>query len=309
MGIAREILLRGSQSKWLTDQLTRRSFTKRAVERFMPGEELHSAVDAAASLREKGMTSILTLLGENISEAGEANSVVQEYLDILDRVTELELDTHLSLKPTQFGLDFGFEQTLNNMEKVLNRATELNNFVAVDMESSAYVDRTIELYRHLRKDHENVALCLQAYLFRTAADLELLLDVTPRIRLVKGAYKEAKNLAYGRKKDVDESFMRLTTRIFEAMQEDERVQVAFGTHDTRLIERVSQLAKELGIGRDAFEIQMLYGIQRNVQSQLVEDGYRVRVLISYGPSWFPWYMRRLAERPANVMFLLRNLFS
>lgn len=309
MGITREILLRGSQNKWLADQLTRRSFTKQAVERFMPGEEMHSAVDAAASLGEKGMASILTLLGENINEATEANGVVQEYLNILDRVTELKLDAYLSLKPTQFGLDFGFEQTLNNMEKVLHHAAELNNFVAVDMESSAYADRTIELYRHLRKDHENVALCLQAYLFRTAADLELLLDVSPKIRLVKGAYKEAKNLAYVRKKDVDESFVRLTTRLFEAMKEDERVQVVFGTHDTRLIERISQLAKELGIDRDAFEIQMLYGIQRDMQSQLVEHGYRVRVLISYGPSWFPWYMRRLAERPANMMFLLRNLFS
>lgn len=309
MGIAREILLRGSQSKWLADQLTRRSFTKRAVERFMPGEELHNAIDAAVSLEEKGIPTILTLLGENITEAAEADGVVQQYLEILDRVTELDLDTYLSVKPTQFGVDFGFEATLENLGRVVRRAGQLGNFVAIDMESSAYVDRTIELYRHLRKDYEHVALCLQAYLFRTAADLELLLDIAPRIRLVKGAYKEPPNLAYRRKKDVDASFLRLTTRLFEAMNEDDRVQVVFGTHDTRLIERIKRQAGELGIRKDAFEIQMLYGIQREAQLRLAEDGYRVRVLISYGPSWFPWYMRRLAERPANLIFALRNLIS
>jgi proline dehydrogenase len=309
MGIAREVLLRGSQSEWLADQVTRRQFTRRAVERFMPGEELHNAIDAAVSLDEKGIPSILTLLGENVTTEAEAQAVAQRYLKALDRVKELGLDTYVSLKPTQFGLDVGFELCLETMEIVVKRAVELDKFVAIDMESSEYIDRTIELYRHLRSDYEHAVLCMQSYVFRTAADLELLLDIGPTVRLVKGAYKEPPNIAYKRKKDVDASFVRLAERLFEAKMEDDGVGIVFGTHDMRLIRQISRKADAFGIPRDAFEIQMLYGIQREAQLELAKLGFKVRVLISYGPSWFPWYMRRLAERPANILFALKSLYA
>ncbi len=309
MGIVREILLRGSQSRWLSDQLTRRRVTQRAVKRFMPGETLDDALEAVSSLAEKGISTILTLLGENVSDAEAADAVVRHYLEVLDRIQQSGFDAHISLKPTQFGLDIGFEPTLENLERVVKRADELGSFVAIDMEATEYVDRTIELYRHLRAEHSNVALCLQAYLYRTTDDLEALLPLAPAIRLVKGAYKESPDIAYARKKDVDANYMKLAERLIQELRGDRGVKVFFGTHDGRLIRRILDQAEDAGVPTDALEIQMLYGIQRAAQLKFVEDGYRMRVLVSYGDSWFPWYMRRLAERPANVLFMARNLFA
>ncbi len=307
MGIAREILLRGSRSEWLASQLTRRRFTRHAVERFMPGEDAASAIDASESLRPKGIGTILTLLGENITHSAEADSVTQHYLDVLNRVSELSLDTDISIKPTQLGLDLDFDQTLCRYQTIISRAAGLGRFVAIDMEDSSYVDRTIELYRRLRADHDNVALCLQAYLHRTAADLATLLQLAPVIRLVKGAYNEPHNVAYRRKKDVDASFLRLADVLIEQASRANGTRAIFGTHDPRMIAAVCRRAEAIGLPREAYEFQMLYGIRREAQLRLAEDGYAMRVLISYGESWFPWFMRRLAERPANVMFLVRNL--
>ncbi len=306
MGIMREILLHGSRSKWLADQLTQREFTRRAVARFMPGEEMSAALDASESLRQKGMTTILTLLGENVTELEEADAVAQHYLGVLDRVSELKLDTDISTKPTHLGLDLGFDQTLQRYRTLVQRASELGRLVAIDMEDSSYVDRTIELFRQLRADHDNVVLCLQAYLYRTTSDLVTLLPLSPGIRLVKGAYNEPRNIAYRRKADVDESFLRLTNSLLDELVGNGG-QAFFGTHDPRMISAVRQRAEKAGLPKDAYEFQMLYGIRRDAQAQLAADGYRVRVLISYGNAWFPWFMRRLAERPANLTFLARNL--
>jgi proline dehydrogenase len=177
------------------------------------------------------------------------------------------------------------------------------------MEDSSYVDRTIEIFRRLRSEHANVTLCLQSYLYRTPADLESLLPLAPAIRLVKGAYKEPREVAYHRKVDVDAKFLELTDVLLQARKRDDGVSALFGTHDTRIVSEICHRANALGLPKDAFEIQMLYGIQREAQTRLAADGYVMRVLISYGDSWFPWYMRRLAERPANVMFLLKNIVS
>lgn len=307
MGIAREILLRGSRSEWLAGQLTRRQFTRRAVERFMPGEDAASAIDASESLRHKGIGTILTLLGENITHGAEADSVTQHYMDVLNRVSELSLDTDISIKPTQLGLDLDFDQTLCRYQTIVSRAAGLGRFVAIDMEDSSYVDRTIELYRRLRADHDNVALCLQAYLHRTAADLATLLPLAPVIRLVKGAYNEPNNVAYRRKRDVDASFLRLADVLIEKSSRANGTRAIFGTHDPRMIAAVCRRAEGIGLPKEAYEFQMLYGIQREAQLHLAADGFAMRVLISYGESWFPWFMRRLAERPANVMFVVRNL--
>jgi len=309
MGITREILLWGSRNQWLANQMTSRSFTRRAVQRFMPGEDLSAAVDATESLRQHKIGTILTQLGENVTEDAEADALVEHYVEVLDRIQENEFDADISLKPTQLGLDLGFEKTYERYENLVKRAGQLGRMVAVDMEDSSYVDQTIDLYRRLRADNTNLALCLQSYLYRTTSDLVTLLPLTPTIRLVKGAYKEPREVAYRKKSDVDANFLRLSETLLREAKTGSGVRVFFGTHDPKMIEGVIERANAIGLPKDAYEFQLLYGIQREIQTSLAAEGYRVRVLISYGTSWFPWYMRRLAERPANMLFLLRNLFS
>lgn len=309
MGLTRELLLRGSRSQWLAQQLTRRRFTRAAVRRFMPGESLDDALAAADTLHEKGMGTILTLLGENVTRADEAEAVVRHYADSLDKISERGFDGDISIKPTQLGLDLDFERTYERYETLVRRAGELGRFVAVDMEDSSYVDATLQLYRRLRDKHANVALCLQAYLYRTPGDLESLLPLAPAIRLVKGAYKEPRELAYRSKREVDAKFLELADVLLQARKRDPRVRAFFGTHDTRILDEIRHRAAASGLAKDSFEIQMLYGIQSSAQTYLAAEGYTVRVLISYGESWFPWYMRRLAERPANILFVLKNLAS
>lgn len=306
MGIARELLLKGSQSRWLADALTRRRFVRRAVTRFMPGETAEDALVAGTSLRQRGMPSIFTILGENVPDTGAAARVADEYVDLMDDLAESGVDGYVSVKPTHLGLDHGYRSTLDNLDRLAAEAARRGRLVAVDMESTRYVDPTLDLYRALRAGHENVGVCLQAYLYRTESDLQALLSISPMIRLVKGAYKEAAGLAYPRKADVDRSFLRLSRRLLEAARDGE-ARVAFGTHDERIIGAINRLAADMHTPREAYEFQLLYGIQRGLQDRLAAAGYRVRILISYGSYWFPWYMRRLAERPANVGFVLRSV--
>ncbi len=308
MGIARRVLLRGSESRWLAEQLTRRRFVRRAVTRFMPGETIDEALTAAEALSGRKITSILTLLGENVEDAGAADLVVRDYIDLLARLAGEDLDGYISVKPTHLGLDHGFDVALNNLESLAIAAGRSGRMMAVDMESTVYVEPTLDLYRRLRSDHENVGLCLQSYLYRTAADLEELLALEPMIRLVKGAYKEPPELAYARKRDVDVNFLRLSEVLLEAALTG-RARIAFGTHDEAMIGEINRRAGAMNVPREAYEFQLLYGIQRELQSRLAAAGYRVRVLISFGAFWFPWYMRRLAERPANVAFAMKSLLE
>jgi len=306
MGLARALLLKGSESEWLAEQASRRRFVRRATSRFMPGESMDDALAAARELGGKGMTTILTLLGENVEDEAAARAVVTAYEELLAHSREAGLDLDISVKPTHLGLDVGFEVAARNLGALARGAAESGALVVVDMESSPYCDPTLDLYHALRSDHENVGVCLQSYLYRTPEDLEALLDLVPMIRLVKGAYNEPPELAYRRKADVDAAFGRLSGRLLEAAR-DGRARVGFGTHDADLILAINRMAADIGCPREAFEIQMLYGIRRDLQKSLTEGGNRVRVLISYGTHWFPWYMRRLAERPANVGFVLRSM--
>jgi len=306
MGLARALLLKGSESEWLADQASRRRFVRRATSRFMPGESMDEALAAARSLGEKGLTTILTLLGENVEDEAAARAVVTAYEELLSSSRERGLHVDISVKPTHLGLDVGPDTAAKNLGDLARAAAESGSLVAIDMESTPYCDPTLDLYRGLRAGHDNVGLCLQAYLYRTPADLESLLPLGPMIRLVKGAYKEPPDLAYRRKSDVDEAFGRLAGRMLEAAR-DGQARVAFGTHDGELLLAINRLAANMGCPKEAYEIQMLYGIRRDLQTTLARDGNRVRVLISYGTHWFPWYMRRLAERPANVGFVLRSM--
>ena len=250
-----------------------------------------------------------THLGENVADRDEASAVTRHYMEVLERIPAAGIDAEVSVKLTQLGLDLDESFALDNLVRIADRALQLGNTIAVDMESSAYTQRTLDLYRQLRSSHRNVGLCVQAYLFRTAKDLEELIPGGGGVRMVKGAYKEPANLAYPAKRDVDESFYMLTARLLSPEARQAGIRPTIATHDPVLIERIQAFSAQHQIPTDAYEFAMLYGIQRQLQARLVASGHRLRVLISYGSYWFPWYMRRLAERPANVLFVLRGVFG
>ncbi len=265
----------------------------------MPGEHLEDAVGAASGLAEAGLPCVLTYLGEHVSEAAEAEPAAAEYERMLQALGEAGLSPHVSVKPTHLGLGLEPSPTEALMDSLARRAATAGGVLWLDMEDSAQTDATIELYRRLRRDHDAVGLCLQAYLRRTPRDLAGLLPLRPRIRLVKGAYREPAALAYQDRRDVDARFLELAVTLLRHGADP-----ALGTHDLALLDRIEQAARTLDVARTAYEVQMLYGIRTAEQRRLVREGYRVRVLIAYGTEWFAWYMRRLAERPANVLLVL-----
>ena len=304
----RSILLAASQNSWLRERVPRFRFVRRAVSRFMPGEEIGDALAAAAELKEKGIRTVLTHLGENIAAAKEAESVADHYLDVLDRVARAGLPAEVSVKLTHLGLDLSAELCYANLRRIIECAGA-HSVVWIDMETSDYVDVTLDLYRRARQAYQNVGVCLQAYLYRTADDLAYLIPLGPAIRLVKGAYREPADRAFPRKRDVDENFFALSQQLLSDEARRAGVRAGIATHDLELIRRIEDYAKSRDLGKDCLDFQMLYGIQRTEQLRLVREGWRTLVLISYGTYWFPWYMRRLAERPANLLFVARNIFT
>jgi proline dehydrogenase len=306
MGFARSILLKASRSQWLARQLRERRFFQRAAKRFMPGETLDAALDAAAQFGKAGFGSVLTELGEQVTNRAEAAAVRDHYLGVLDKIQRRKLPAHISVKLTHLGLDASREGCVQDILKLAARADQARAFLWIDMEESRYVDATLDVYRRAKAEWPNVGVCLQAYLRRTPADLESLLALSPAIRLVKGAYNEPAAVAFPRKQDVDAAYFQLVERLLtEAARQ--RVKPVFGTHDLKLIGRIRQAAGDQRLNPSAYEFHMLYGIRAAEQRALVAQGAQVRVLISYGSAWFAWYMRRLAERPANVWFVLRNV--
>ena len=308
MSLMRGVLLAGAKSEWLRRQATRRRFVRRAVSRFMPSETLDDAIGAAASLKTQGMTTILTHLGENIADEAEADRVTRHYLGILDRVEAEGLDAEASVKLTQIGLDLGRELATANLRRLAEKAAARGKRLWVDMEDSSYTDATLDVFREVFKNHRGLCIALQAYLYRTREDMEDLISRGAGVRLVKGAYMEPSTAAYPAKKDVDESFFKLGQRLLSKEARERGVWTVLGTHDPVLIQRLIDHAAASGAGKESFEFDLLYGIRREEQARLIRDGFKVRVLVSYGAYWFPWYMRRLAERPANLMFVARNMF-
>lgn len=308
MGLARSVLLAASQSAWLERQARRRRFIQRAVRRFMPGEELEAALEAAGRAAAEGIGSVLTQLGENVTTVAEADAVRDHYLQVLGRIAERGLPAQISVKPTHLGIDQDGDACAARIAGLAERAAAAHTVVWIDMEGSAYTAQTIRLFRQVRAAHANVGLCLQAYLRRTSEDLTALLEVIPAIRVVKGAYREPPALAFPKKQDVDEEYFRLASRLLAMAAKGKAAMPVFGTHDMALVGRVRARARELELPPSAYEVHMLYGIGTDDQRRLAAEGVPVRVLISYGSAWFPWYMRRLAERPANVWFVVRSLF-
>jgi proline dehydrogenase len=308
MALARRLLLAASRSAWLTRQLRQRAFLRRAVRRFLPGEEPAAALAAAAELAQVGLGAVLTQLGEQVAGAAEAQAVRDHYVALLEQVRERALGAELSVKLTQLGLDRDRAACARDVAALARHAARAGSFLWIDMEESRYVDATLALVREVLAAGPRVGVCLQAYLRRTPADVEALLPLGPAIRLVKGAYSEPAAVAWPRKRDVDHAYVELAARLLEhAAQGAQGARAVFGTHDLDLIARIQAQATALAVAPGAYEIHMLYGIRATEQRALARAGCHVRVLISYGSAWFPWYMRRLAERPANLWFVLRNL--
>jgi proline dehydrogenase len=307
MGMMRSLLLAGSQNVWLRERAMRYPFVRRSVSRFMPGERLDDALDAARAQQRDGAGTILTRLGENVIRPEEADAVTEHYLEVLERIAGSRIDAQISVKLTQLGLDLDKERCFESLAKLVERAEALSNFCWIDMESSNYVDLTLELFRRARARSRRVGLCVQAYLRRSAADLESLLPLDPAVRLVKGAYMEPPDRAFSSKHEVDESYYALATHFLKAARGRQDALLGIATHDPRLVERLQAFTAEQSIATSAYEFEMLYGIQRRLQQVLVDKGQRLRVLICYGEYWFPWYMRRLAERPANLWFVAKSV--
>ena len=271
--------------------------------RFVAGEDLDAALDVLAGINEKGMHANTTLLGEDVSTRDEAEQVVVAYEEVLDRIAERQLKANVALKLTHLGLLLDEELAFENVARLVDRAASHGSFIRIDMESSGFVDVTLRLYRRLRESgRDSVGAVLQAYLYRTEQDLVDLLPLQPNLRLVKGAYLEPASVAYPEKADVDAAYLRL---IEQAMRGGAYTAVA--THDESAIEHVVRFTEQDGIGRDRFEFQMLYGVRPQLQEQLAGRGYKVLVATPFGPEWYPYLMRRMAERPANLLFVARNL--
>jgi proline dehydrogenase len=272
----RTILLWMARNRWLKEHLPRLWFARRAVRRFMPGEQMEDALEAAEQFRPLGIALLFTHLGENLERAEQANADA--------------------------------DATLGHLRGLAGHAAEARGSLWLDMEGSAYTQATLDLYRQLKADHPAVGICLQAYLRRTPADLDDLLPLEPQIRLVKGAYNEPAEIAFRDKSEVDDAFRSLCVAMLPHVGGGS-LRLGLGTHDTRLIERVAEDARGADVAIDAFEVQMLYGIRMDEQRRLAAEGYRVRDLIAYGDAWYAWYMRRLAERPANVWFAMRQMIG
>jgi proline dehydrogenase len=308
MSLMRSLLLAASQNTWLREHASHYKFVRRSVARFMPGEEIDDALTAAKLLEAKRIGTVFTHLGENIRDASEADEVTQHYLIVLERIRAAELQTEISVKLTQLGLDQSVDLCCANVKRIL-RSEGPAKTVWIDMEASAYVDATLEVYRRALAEFPRTGICLQAYLFRTKKDLEALLPLKPSVRLVKGAYKEPPNVAFPAKSDVDESYFSLGQSMLRAQRDGAMFRAACGTHDTAMIRRLTDFCATERMSKSALEIQMLYGIQRAEQERLAAEGYRSAVLVAYGKYWYPWFVRRLAERPANLWFLAKNMFA
>lgn len=276
---------------------------QRVVNRFVAGEDLEDAVAVIKALNAKGIGGILDLLGEGVTDPAGASAAADEYLHSIKRIEETGIDTTVSVKLTQLGLAFDKGSAIDHLRRLCAEAEAVGSAVEIDMEQSMYVTDTIDVYRLLQPDFESLRVALQSYLRRTPLDLSSLVEVRPKVRLVKGAYNEPPSEAFQRRKEIDAQYAFLSDWLFEHGSDP-----AIATHDGELIEHAQRAASRTEQGKDCFEIQLLYGIRRELQEDLVRSGFRVRVYVPFGRAWYPYLMRRLAERPANLRFFLRALF-
>jgi proline dehydrogenase len=305
MNPVKEALLWASDNATLRTRLPRMRFVKRTVARFMPGESAEDAIAAATALAAQGIPTSFTVLGEHVTDLAQATAATGEYLRLLDRIHEMGLDAEVSVKLTQLGYDLDRDHTRMQVQRLAERSASLGRTAWIDMESVGYVDGTLDIYENLLLNGHDVGLCMQAYLRRTWDDVQRLLPNRPSIRLVKGAYREAPEHVFTDRRVIDEAFLRLALHLARDPQGRVR-RTVLGTHDMPMVQRVENALGDGG--RERFEVAMLYGIRTSDQQRLARDGYTIRTLVSYGDHWYPWFMRRLAEKPVeNTLLALRNL--
>jgi len=304
--VTRSALLYLSRQEGLKEFATRFAPFKKLTTRFIAGEDIDEAVAAIRELNARGCTASFDHLNESVTSTEETEAEVEEYLNVLARIDESGIDSNVSIKLTQFGLEIDPELTYRNARRVVAEAARLGNFVRIDMEGSTVTQATLDIFKRLRAEFglNEVGIVLQSYLYRTMDDARELLKIPARIRICKGAYNEPPEVAYPDKKDVDANYVRVMEMLLSS-----DVYHGIATHDPKMIDATIDFANREGIGKEAFEFQMLYGIRRDLQEQLARDGYRMRVYVPYGKHWYPYFMRRLAERPANIWFVLKNLFK
>jgi proline dehydrogenase len=304
----RSILLAAARSRTLNDFALRSAFVKRATRTLMPGEHADDALEAGAVIAATGRGLIFTELGEAITSAHAAVRVRDHYVRFFDQIRARRLPAQVSVKPTQLGLDLSFIECERHLLALAAKAEETGSALWLDMEDSSYVDRTLDLYVTLKSNHPSIGIALQAYLHRTPEDLSRLMPLKPVIRLVKGAYDEPNGVAFEKKSDTDRAYYVLASQMLDGTRTGVCSPV-FGTHDLALIARIAARAEASGVGKGKYQIHMLYGIRDSAQRRLVAEGHIVKTLVSYGAAWYRWYMRRLAERPANVLFVVKSLFG
>jgi proline dehydrogenase len=302
--VARSTLLFLSRQEGLKDFATRFSPFQRLTTRFVAGESIEEAVEAIRAINAAGASASFDHLNESVASREETEAEVREYRQVLARIAETGIDSNVSIKLTQFGLEIDPELAYRNARAVVEDAARRGNFVRVDMEQSSVTQATLDIFRRLRAEFDvnTVGIVLQSYLRRTQDDARELLKIPARIRICKGAYNEPPEVAFPDKRDVDDNYVRVMKLLLSS-----GVYHGIATHDERMIEATIDYASREGIGREAFEFQMLYGVRRDLQVQLARDGYRMRVYVPYGRHWYPYFMRRLAERPANVWFVMKNM--
>ncbi len=295
-------LLYLAQNEGLRDFVVHNRATRGVSRRFVAGEKLDDAIDVARVLNQRGMHVSLDHLGENVSEAKEAQAAAQDYIGILDRIKQTGVDANISIKLTALGLDISQELCEQDVIRILEHAGQFHIFVRIDMEGSAYTEQTVDITLRMHQRFEHVGTVIQSCLYRSKQDVEQLIAQGVRVRLVKGAYREPRQVAFQQKSEVDHNYVRLMMPLLLHGNYP-----AFATHDEAIINATCKFARENGIDRSAFEFQMLYGIRRDLQEKLVKQGYNMRVYVPYGSQWYPYLMRRMAERPANLMFVMSNV--
>lgn len=308
MPVLRDIFLAFSTNAWVHKAVVAFPLSRRVTRRFVAGETLDEAIQVVRKLNQQNLRVTLDVLGESVKQESEARAAKDEYLRALEAIAANHVTSQVSVKLTQMGLDISPDLCLDNMRQILGKAKAIGSFSGIDMEDSTRTQATLNIYKTLREEFDNVGVAIQAYLYRSEADMRALRAMGANVRLCKGAYKEPPNIAFPSKKDVDANYLKLAQDYLNANGGQDGAYLGLATHDEKIINWSKEYIAAHGIGNDRFEFQMLYGIRPDLQRKLAAEGYTMRVYVPYGSHWYPYFMRRLAERPANVVFLVSNLF-
>lgn len=308
MSVVRDVFLAMSTNSVVRALVVGFPLSKHVSRRFIAGETLDEAIQVVRKLNAQKLQVSLDHLGESVTQESEAHEAKNDYLRALDAIEDSQVSSHVSVKLTQMGLDLRPDLCLENMRQVVGKAKQIGTFVRIDMEDSHHTQSTLNVYKTLREEFDNVGIVIQSYLYRSEADMQALLGMGANVRLCKGAYKEPPSVAFPQKKDVDASYVKLARIFLDANGRGNGAHLALATHDEKIIAWAKEHAAEHQVDRRSFEFQMLYGIRSDLQRKLAAEGYMMRVYVPYGTHWYPYFMRRLAERPSNVIFLVSNLF-